>query len=71
MAISTSPLDAYMYKNKVGNLYFLNTKLVTLKGTYKKQVYYFTRKRLETGCQIPPGFVVVEGQNNMPLLKKK
>ena len=52
-----------------GNTYHLNSKDVTLKSTGRVQtIYYFSKDKRSTGCDLPSGKVVVE---NLPTPRSK
>jgi hypothetical protein len=61
----------YEHKNTKGNTYHLNSKDVTLKSTGRVQtIYYFSKDRRSTGCDLPSGKVVVENsKTGLPMLK--
>lgn len=61
----------FSIRSSNGTLYFLNKKEVTLKGNKQSFIYYFSRDAgRETACDLPSGYLVAEGKNYLPHLKK-
>ena len=64
---------AYSVKsNKTGETYFLHTKMVTLRGGRKQQIYYFGREAKEGAIDdIPNGYEKMENpRTGLPMLRK-
>lgn len=64
---------AYKYINKKGTDYFLNSKLVTLRGGKKYTIYYFSKKNSSPNSMddLPKGYKIVENiRTGLPCLKK-
>jgi len=57
---------------KSGKTYFLHSKLVTLKGGQKQNIFYFAGEAKENAIDaLPSGYLVVENERTgLPLLKK-
>ena len=56
---------AYQHTNSKGVTYFLNSKVVTLRGGKKQTIYYFSKDdRKETGVDLPSDRVVNENPRN-------
>ncbi|OGH10571.1 MAG: hypothetical protein A2857_06800 [Candidatus Levybacteria bacterium RIFCSPHIGHO2_01_FULL_36_15] len=64
---------AYEHTNKKGTKYYLNSKLVTLRGGKKQTIYYFSRSAGQNSIdKMPEGYKVVENERTgLPVLKKK
>ena len=65
---------AFSHTNSKGQVYYLHTSKVTLKGGHMRDIYYFSKtvnapKALDA---IPAGYEVSENKTTgLPLLKKK
>ncbi len=58
-------MAAYQHTNSKGVTYYLNTKLVVLRGGKEQGIYYFSKDdRPETGCDLPEGMSVNENPRN-------
>lgn len=56
---------AYDHTNSKGVKYYLNSKLVTLRGGKEQTIYYFSKdERKEAVSELPKGFVVNENPRN-------
>jgi len=67
-------MAAYSVKSKKsGKTYYLHTKMVTLAGKRKQQIYYFAGKAgKETLDELPKGYEVMENKRTgLPMLRKK
>ncbi len=66
--------NTYQYINTKGQIYFLHSKAVTLRGSGKTQViYYFAKVVKSEGAlsSIPDGWTVIENtRTGLPILKK-
>lgn len=64
--------DHFVYTDTQGDDWHLNQKDVTLRNGHEQTIYFFTRdKRVETMCDKPEGFVVMEtARTGMPVLKR-
>lgn len=65
---------AYQYKNKKGQIYYLHSRDVKLRGSGKDQTIYFFAKNQGSGVMdsIPSGFEIVENQKTgLPILRRK
>ena len=63
--------QTFTYTNKKGVLYFLNSKLVTLKNGKQQIIFFFTRDKRETAAEMPVGYEVFELERTaLPLLRK-
>lgn len=62
---------AYSHTNSKGVQYFLNTKLVVLRGGREQSIYYFSRDERPEGTDLPEGMEVVENPRNGFLTVKK
>lgn len=63
----------YQYKNSRGQVYFLHTKVVELRGGHRMQAIYFFAKdqRLGGMSVVPAGFEVVENsKTGLPVLRR-
>ncbi|MDQ5932403.1 MAG: hypothetical protein QG649_488 [Patescibacteria group bacterium] len=57
-------MAAYKHTNSKGVTYFLNTKMVTLRGGKEQRIYYFSKDERPEGCDLPEGFLVGENPRN-------
>lgn len=56
---------AYKHTNSKGVTYFLNSKLVTLRGGKQQTIHYFSKdERAEAVAKVPDGFSVNENPRN-------
>lgn len=55
---------AYQHTNSKGVTYYLNSKVVTLRGGKQQTIYYFSKDQRPEGCELPDGFVVKENPRN-------
>lgn len=56
---------AYKHTNSKGVTYFLNSKLVTLRGGKEQRIYYFSKdQRPEAVDAVPAGMMVNENPRN-------
>lgn len=62
----------FSYTNSKGQLYYLNSKSVTLKNGRTQTIYFFSRDQRESGLEaVPAGMEVVEtARTGMPVLKR-
>ncbi|MDA1004786.1 MAG: hypothetical protein O3B31_15790 [Chloroflexi bacterium] len=64
---------AFVTENSKGQMYYLHTKEVTLKGGRQQRIYYFAKaeKPGEGLDSLPVGFQVSENtRTGLPMLKK-
>lgn len=65
-------MAAYKHTNSKGVTYYLNSKLVTLRGGKEQRIYYFSKdERADTGTDLPEGFEVNENPRNGFLTVKR
>ena len=67
-------MAAYAHTNSKGTTYFLHSKLVTLRGGRKQNIYYFAKEEKEEGGleAVPEGMIVVENKKTgLPMLKRQ
>lgn len=63
---------AYSHTNSKGVKYYLNSKLVTLRGGKEQRIYYFSKDpRAESIDAVPDGMVVNENPRNGFLTVKR
>lgn len=63
---------AYKHTNSKGVTYFLNSKLVVLRGGKEQRIYYFSKdQRAEAVDAVPEGMVVNENPRNGFLTVKR
>lgn len=65
---------AYSHTNSKGQVYYLHTSNVTLKGGHQRAIYFFSKEVKKEGSldQLPDGYEVSENtRTGLPLLKKK
>lgn len=65
-----SPNENYTHTNSRGVKYYLNCKLVTLRGGREQPIYYFSRDERPEGCELPSNKAVVENPRNGFLVVK-
>lgn len=56
----------FKYKNKAGEIWYLHMKI----GRGGNLIFYFNKDPIDALEDIPPGYVVVEAKNGVPMLKK-
>jgi hypothetical protein len=64
-------MAAYKHTNSKGVTYYLNSKLVTLRGGKEQRIYYFSKDERPEGTELPDGFVVNENPRNGFLTVKR
>lgn len=66
-------MAAYQYTNAKGVMYYLHSKMVTLRGGKQQKIYYFAKdERPAEACELPEDREVFENPRNaFPTLKKK
>ncbi|MCA9348567.1 hypothetical protein KC878_00250 [Candidatus Saccharibacteria bacterium] len=58
-------MDGYKHTNSKGVTYYLNSKVVTLRGGKQQTIYYFSKDhRPETACDKPADMEVGENPRN-------
>ncbi len=63
---------AYKHTNSKGVTYFLNSKLVVLRGGKEQRIYYFSKdQRAEAIDSVPDGMMVNENPRNGFLTVKR
>lgn len=63
---------AYSHTNSKGVKYYLNSKLVTLRGGKEQRIYYFSKdQRAESIDAVPAGMMVNENPRNGFLTVKR
>jgi len=62
---------AYKHTNSKGVTYYLNTKMVTLRGGKEQRIYYFSKDERAEGCDLPGDMVVNENPRNGFLTVKR
>lgn len=62
---------AYSHTNSKGVTYYLNTKMVTLRGGKEQRIYYFSKDERPQGCDLPDGYTVNENPRNGFLTVKR
>jgi len=63
---------AYKHTNSKGVTYFLNSKLVVLRGGKEQRIYYFSKdQRAEAVDAVPDGMMVNENPRNGFLTVKR
>ena len=55
---------AYKHTNSKGVTYYLNSKLVTLRGGKEQRIYYFSKDERPEGTDLPDGYTVNENPRN-------
>ena len=61
----------YSHVNSKGVKYYLNSKLVVLRGGKEQRIYYFSKDERPEGTELPAGFVVNENPRNGFLTVKR
>lgn len=65
---------AFSHTNSRGQLYYLHSSKVTLKGGYQRDIYYFSKAIVEDKAldKLPAGYEVSENnKTGLPLLRKE
>lgn len=64
---------AYSHENSKGKTYYLNSKVVTLKGGREQRIYYFSKDiKPESIDEVPEGYKIKESaRTGLPILAKK
>jgi hypothetical protein len=64
----------FSYRTKMhGKIYYLHSKLITLKNGKPQRIYYFAQNVTDGLAvdNLPEGYEVHEGPRGLPLLRKK
>ncbi len=64
-------MAGYKHTNSKGVTYFLNTKMVTLRGGKEQRIYYFSKDERPEGCDLPSNMAVNENPRNGFLTVKR
>lgn len=64
-------MAGYKHTNSKGVTYFLNTKMVTLRGGKEQRIYYFSKDERPEGCDLPDNMSVNENPRNGFLTVKR
>jgi len=56
----------FQYKNKKGEIWYLHMKV----GRGGNLIFYFSKDPIDALEAIPPGYIIVETRNGVPMLKK-
>ena len=62
---------AFSTTNSKGVTYYLNSKLVTLRGGKQQTIYYFSKDQRPEACDLPDGMTVNENPRNGFLTVKR
>ena len=62
---------AYQHTNSKGVTYYLNSKMVTLRGGKQQEIFYFSKDKRPEACDLPAGRVVNENPRNGFLTVKR
>jgi hypothetical protein len=62
---------AYKHTNSKGVTYYLNTKMVTLRGGKEQRIYYFSKDERPEGTDLPADYIVGENPRNGFLTVKR
>ncbi|MEI8187954.1 MAG: hypothetical protein WCG30_03360 [Candidatus Saccharibacteria bacterium] len=62
---------AYKHTNSKNVTYYLNSKLVVLRGGKEQRIYYFSKDERPEASDLPDGFVVNENPRNGFLTVKR
>jgi len=62
---------AYQHTNSKGVTYYLNSKMVTLRGGKQQTIYYFSKDKRAEATDLPAGFSVNENPRNGFLTVKR
>jgi hypothetical protein len=61
----------YKHTNTKGVTYYLNSKVVTLRGGKQQTIYYFSKDERPEAADLPDGFTVNENPRNGFLTVKR
>ncbi len=63
---------AFSHTNSKGQLYYLHSRDVTLKGGRQQRIFFFGREAKEGAIDaLPAGYIIVENaRTGLPILKK-
>ncbi|HEY8999600.1 MAG TPA: hypothetical protein VIM53_04785 [Candidatus Saccharimonadales bacterium] len=62
----------YKHTNSKGKTYYLNSKVVTLRGGKQQTIYYFSQdERADTAADLPADMEVFESQRNAFLVVRR
>lgn len=64
-------MAAYKHTNSKGVTYYLNTKMVTLRGGKEQRIYYFSKDERPEGTDLPGNMTVNENPRNGFLTVKR
>lgn len=64
-------MAAYKHTNSKGVTYYLNTKMVTLRGGKEQRIYYFSKDERPEGTDLPENMTVNENPRNGFLTVKR
>lgn len=64
-------MAGYKHTNSKGVTYYLNTKMVTLRGGKQQRIYYFSKDQRPEGCDLPADYKVGENPRNGFLTVKR
>ena len=56
--------EGFTATNNRGLTFYLNSKIVTLRGGRRQVIYYFTKDRRAEACGLPAGKTVAENPRN-------
>lgn len=62
---------AYKHTNSKGVTYYLNSKMVTLRGGKDQRIFYFSKDERPEGCDLPADMSVNENPRNGFLTVKR
>ncbi len=62
---------AYKHTNSKNVTYYLNSKLVVLRGGKEQRIYYFSKDERPEASDLPDGFIVNENPRNGFLTVKR
>jgi hypothetical protein len=63
---------AFSHTNSKGQLYYLHSRMVTLKGGRQQRIFFFAREVKDGAIDaLPEGYIIVENaRTGLPILKK-
>ena len=63
---------SFTHTNSKGQLYYLHSRDVTLKGVRQQRIFFFGREAKEGAIDaLPAGYIIVENaRTGLPILKK-
>lgn len=61
----------YKHTNSKGVTYYLNSKMVTLRGGKQQKIYYFSKDERPEACDLPEGMTVTQNDANGFLTLKR